>query len=109
MLVSRFTDHILQLAGFGTLIRSMAAAGLEVLGERSRRQPSSPTSEDALCTEHDGLQRHMVPAVEECSIQLATRPDDPPLPVLRGPPRVYEMQVRLFAAGHLRGLADTTH
>jgi mannonate dehydratase len=113
-----------QVEDFKTLIRNMAAAGMEVLcynwmpdedwqrtsaevrergGARVTEfnaddlggnvtdadgRPETPTSAEQLWSNLERFLREVVPVAEEAGIKLALHPDDPPLPVLRGQPRI---------------------
>ena len=48
----------------------------------------APTSADQLWENLKYFLEQVVPTAEQCGIKLAIHPDDPPLPVLRGQPRI---------------------
>ena len=47
-----------------------------------------PFSHDELWRRFEGFVREMTPVAEEANVRLALHPDDPPLPTLRGTPRL---------------------
>lgn len=51
-------------------------------------QPRKITSADELWANLESFLREVLPVAEEHDIRLAVHPDDPPLPVLRGQPRI---------------------
>ena len=53
------------------------------------------TSADALWANLEYFLKAVVPVAEECGIDLALHPDDPPLPVLRGKPQVCRYRARV--------------
>ena len=54
-----------------------------------------PVSSDQLWQRLDEFLHELVPVAEECGVRLAAHPDDPPVPVLRGTPRLL-FQPHLF-------------
>lgn len=47
-----------------------------------------PISSDQLWQRLEDFLRELIPVAEECGVRLAAHPDDPPVPVLRGTPRL---------------------
>ena len=47
-----------------------------------------PPTREELWSRLEHFLRQLVPVAEECGVRLAAHPDDPPLPVLRGTPRL---------------------
>ncbi len=52
-----------------------------------------PVSSEELWQRLEDFLRELIPVAEECGVRLAAHPDDPPVPVLRGTPRlIYQPQ-----------------
>ncbi len=80
-------------ASKGTVPFSRSPAGEVSCANDSRKSGQSPgmlptITHDELWRRLADFLRELVPVAEECGVRLAAHPDDPPLPTMRGQPRL---------------------